>query len=292
VQTSDWLPELPLAPSNVHLRFTAVEQHLLSASFDFYLRREAEQVWSYHVTLVGPAVPMEVANGTLQFDPNGRLLVVISGISLSFPHADGSWGNAIALNFGHSVWGDGGAGIDGLTSFATATSVFGGDAQLVDDSWLLWSRCSGRPTRNIGDSWVLPSTALQDPQGSPWSDTPSATTTVYDEDANAWDLGLFWHATGVNQAEYKLVASRASDRIESSVGSLLFNAKGALQHADAASAIHLPLEYGAPGPGFSLAVGQTIDQGASFSTISTSSVPSDQKVMLFPDGSPPSMPCP
>jgi hypothetical protein len=68
----------------------------------------------------------------------------------------------------------------------------------------------------------------------------------------------------VNQAQYKLVASLGSGRIESSLGSLLFDANGKLQHADGAPVIRLPLSESSPGPVFTLEIDRSIDDGGNF----------------------------
>jgi hypothetical protein len=86
------------------------------------------------------------------------------------------------------------------------------------------------------------------------------------------------------------VASRADAHLESSIGTFLFNTEGTLQHADRASALHLPLADGSPGPALILRVNQTMDEGARFTDPYVE--PYDEPLELNQDGSPPSTPCP
>jgi len=86
--------------------------------------------WEYHVLanpneVVGGAGTEEGGGGTLQFDENGALDNETPTAGLTFDFIGATAGQEIAFDFGTSITGDSGTGLDGTTQFAAAsTAVF------------------------------------------------------------------------------------------------------------------------------------------------------------------------
>jgi flagellar hook protein FlgE len=66
-------------------------------------------------------VPTEVGTGTLAFNTNGALDQETGGV-ITADFVDATPGQTIAINFGTSVTGEGGSGLDGTTQFANESA--------------------------------------------------------------------------------------------------------------------------------------------------------------------------
>ena len=96
---------------------------------DMYFRTSGGGAWEWHAMVDGADVgaaagtPTEIANGTLQFNPNGALQTSTQlASSASFVGATAN--QAIAFGFGDPI-ATGGTGLTGATQFAAASSVLG-----------------------------------------------------------------------------------------------------------------------------------------------------------------------
>lgn len=94
-----------------------------------YFRKSSDNNWEWFALADGgelaggtAGVPTQVANGTLSFTTNGELDQETTAASV-WDFAGATAGQAITFDFGTSITGDAGNGLDGSTQFATDSTV-------------------------------------------------------------------------------------------------------------------------------------------------------------------------
>ena len=127
--TAPWDVNNPGTTSNFSTTMTVYDSLGNGHTVNVYFRRTAANTWEYHALANGSEVSggtagrnTEVAAGTLTFGPTGALQSQAStaGGTVSFNGARAS--QALTFNFGTPV-SSGGTGLDGITQFASASSV-------------------------------------------------------------------------------------------------------------------------------------------------------------------------
>lgn len=247
--------------------------------FDLYLRKASTDTWDYHALLAGKAPGVEVASGTLSFNPNGSLRSVTTTRVLRLPNHDGALGDAIELDFGDST-ATGGGGVDGVTS-------------LPGGSFEIWQQrdgavldclprasttpppvshalsCAGERTTAVRMGFNLdPATALN-------AATPfSASVAIYDATLTPQQLELHFWRVEDRHWQCQVVASATAI----GVVDLNFAANGAPELIENIPLVRLRLADGSAGPPIQLA----FDEGWTIT-----SFPSPSNGWLAPNGAPP-----
>lgn len=95
-----------------------------------YFNKTSDTTWDYHVLVDGaevgaPGAPFEGASGTLTFDTKGALTDEAVTVAGSFDFVGADPAQAITFDFGTNINTDGGTGMDGTTSYASATNTNG-----------------------------------------------------------------------------------------------------------------------------------------------------------------------
>jgi flagellar hook protein FlgE len=121
----------PSNTSNFSTSITVYDSLGKAHNANVYFRREAAAgTWSFHVLVDGSEVtggapgdpPVEAATGTLTFDTQGRLLTETTTAN-DFDFAGADQNQVINFDFGDSITTDGGTGLQGVTNYASASSV-------------------------------------------------------------------------------------------------------------------------------------------------------------------------
>ncbi len=279
-----WHAAAALATSNLHVRVAAHDELGRNASFELYFRHEIDRGWGYHVLLADQETPLELASGTLQFDALGRLESEHADTQLRFPEADGSFAQIVALDFGAPI-DSGGNGTDGVTAFSTATTGAEPPPIYAWPGQPLPYACGGEPTSLVQPSLFVSLQSLAGANTDPWPTSASATTTAFDVATQPWSIGFFWRHSGVNQVDFKFVATNTTRTLESSVGTLRFDNYAHLQHVNHATGLRLPMPDGSPGPAIHLNVGEPLDEGGEGEgNVFAAFWPVDPSVSLYADG--------
>lgn len=126
--TAAWDPANPSATSNVATSMTVYDSLGNAHAVDVYFRKTATGSWNYSMVAKGselsPASPgnVEVATGSLTFDPSGALQSTASTSGGTVSFAGAQPGQALNLDFGKPT-ATGGTGLDGITQYGSASSV-------------------------------------------------------------------------------------------------------------------------------------------------------------------------
>ncbi|MDX2055314.1 MAG: flagellar hook protein FlgE [Polyangiaceae bacterium] len=128
--TLAWDPLDPTATSNGSTSMTVYDSLGNGHSMDIYFRNNGAGTWEYHVIASGdevnPAQPgrnVEIGSGTMSFNTSGALDTMTPGVPVTVDFTNAAPGQVINLDFGSQVSVPPGTGLDGLTQFASKTSV-------------------------------------------------------------------------------------------------------------------------------------------------------------------------
>jgi flagellar hook protein FlgE len=129
VPTAAWDPQNPAATSNFSTSITAYDSLGNAHQLSVYFRETAPNTWDYHVLANGaeitggtPGQNTEIGSGTLAFTTNGALQTLTQTVPVVANFIGATPAQAINVNFGSQTSG-GGTGLDGVTQFASASSV-------------------------------------------------------------------------------------------------------------------------------------------------------------------------
>jgi hypothetical protein len=222
--------------------------------FQLFLRKSSDDSWDYHVLLPGEVPGLEVASGSLGFNPNGSLRAVSTTRRLRLPNHDGTLGAPIELDFGPST-DAGGNGVDGVTSLAGDSFEIGQqrDGAVLDclphpptapPSASHSPGCAGERTTAVSMYFNLdPAAPLGDAVTS-----YSASTTVYDAALTPQPLELRFHHVDAGRWQCRVIAASA----EVGVVELHFSPNGAPEAVENVPVLRLPLPDGSAGPAIHL----------------------------------------
>lgn len=119
-----WDPTDPAATSNFVHNVTVYDSLGASHEMTVYYRKSGPGAWEWHAMVDGgeltggtAGTPTEVASGTLAFTTNGALDQETNN-PVSINWVDATPGQVINFNFGTSITGEAGTGLDGTTQFA------------------------------------------------------------------------------------------------------------------------------------------------------------------------------
>ncbi len=127
--TGAWDPANPVTTSNFSTSITTYDSLGNAHSVNVYFRKNSANTWEYHALVNGSELTggtagraTEVAAGTLSFTTGGALQAhtVTAGGTVNFVGARP--GQTLTFDFGTSI-ASGGTGLDGLTQFASASTV-------------------------------------------------------------------------------------------------------------------------------------------------------------------------
>lgn len=247
-----WNTRAPVAELKLPLQANDADGALID--FELFLRKSSADTWDYHVLLVGQVRGVEVANGSLSFNPNGSLRSVTSSRPLRFPNHDGVLGDVIALDFG-AVTASGGNGVDGITSMPGGSfevwqqrdgAVLDCLPRVSSTPLPAWhpASCAGERTTAVSMGFNLdPATPLD--AAAPYS----ASFTLYDASLTPKQAELrFWHV-GDRHWQCQVIASAT----EVGVVDIHFAANGAPELVANIPLLRLPLADGSVGPPIQLA---------------------------------------
>lgn len=263
VANEPWDPLASAADFTLPLRANDAQGTIVD--FELGLRKSSATTWDYHVLLSGDAPGLEVASGSLAFNPNGSLDSVTTARRLRLPNHDGVRGEPIELDFGAGT-AAGGNGVDGVTSLPGGSfEVWQQHDGAVLDCLqpaptppLPPSRlpgCAGEHTTAVSMYFNLdPATALSD------TTAYSASVTVYDPALTPQTLELNFRHVEARRWQCQVVASS----VEVGVVDLEFTANGALESIENIPELRLPLADGSAGPPIRLA----FDEGWAFTSFS------------------------
>lgn len=124
-----WDPQNPATTSNFSTSMTVYDSLGKSHNVDVYFRKTGANTWDYHVLAAGgevvggiPGQNVEIGNGSLTFNTAGALDTITTTTPTSVSFTGATANQSIALNLGSTVSG-GGTGLDGVTQFASPSSV-------------------------------------------------------------------------------------------------------------------------------------------------------------------------
>lgn len=124
-----WDDQDPANTSNFSTSMTVYDSLGNSHALDVFFVKTGVNTWDYHVLASGddltPAAPgtnVEVGAGDFAFTTNGELDTFTEATPVTVDFAGATAGQAIALDFGTDIT-SGGTGLDGITQFASPSSV-------------------------------------------------------------------------------------------------------------------------------------------------------------------------
>ena len=130
-----WDPANASSTSNFSTNVTAYDSLGNGHELSVYFRKSGANAWEWHALVDGgdlvggtAGTPTEGASGTLTFTTNGELDTETPGAS-SWDFVGATAAQTIAFDFGQSLTGDGGTGLDATTQFsgASTTNAIGQD---------------------------------------------------------------------------------------------------------------------------------------------------------------------
>ena len=117
------------ATSNFSTAMSVTDSLGKSHNLNVYFENAGPGQWNYHVVADGgdlaggiAGTPQEIGGGNFQFGTDGTLTSVTTGTPIAANFVNASPSQAIAMNFG-SATSTGGTGTDGMTQFASPSSV-------------------------------------------------------------------------------------------------------------------------------------------------------------------------
>ncbi|MDD9933851.1 MAG: flagellar hook protein FlgE [Myxococcales bacterium] len=130
-QPAPFDPTDPAGTSNFSNTVTVYDSLGNGHEITVYYAKNGPNSWEWHAMVDGgdlaggtPGAPVEGASGTLTFTTDGRLDTESAGAS-SWDFIDAAPGQVITFDFGSSVTGDLGDGLDGSTQFASPSTTTG-----------------------------------------------------------------------------------------------------------------------------------------------------------------------
>ncbi|MES1184951.1 MAG: flagellar basal body FlgE domain-containing protein [Myxococcales bacterium] len=244
-----------LAPSaGLSLPMQANDAQGTLLDFQLFLRKSSDDSWDYHVLVSGEVPGLEVASGSLGFNPNGSLRAVSTTRRLRLPNHDGTLGGPIELDFGVST-DAGGNGVDGVTSLPGDSFEVGQQRDGAVFDCLPHPPTAPPPASHVPSCAGERTTAVSmyfnlDP-AAPLSDSVvaySASTTVYDAALAPQPLELRFHHVEAGRWQCRVMAASA----EIGVVDLHFSANGAPEAIENIPVLRLPLPDGSDGPAIHL----------------------------------------
>jgi flagellar hook protein FlgE len=132
-----WDPTNTTDTSNFSHNVTVYDSLGSSHELSVYYRKTASNAWEWHALVDGgeltggtAGTATEVASGTLSFTTDGALdQETNSAVAINF--VDATPGQTINFNFGTSITGEGGTGLDGTTQFANKSA----HVKLIQDGY-------------------------------------------------------------------------------------------------------------------------------------------------------------
>lgn len=126
-----WDPTNPAGTSNFSTDVTVYDSLGNSHDITTYFRNNGAGAWEWHSMVDGgditggtPGVPFEGASGTLTFDLNGALDAETQTVN-DWDFLGAVQSQTIDFDFGTSITGDGGTGLDGTTQMGSPSNVTG-----------------------------------------------------------------------------------------------------------------------------------------------------------------------
>jgi flagellar hook protein FlgE len=124
-----WDDQDPANTSNFSTSMTVYDSLGNSHAIDIFFVKTGTNTWDYHVLASGddldppdPGNNVPIGAGDLTFSTNGELDTFNEATAISVDFAGATPAQAIALDFGTDT-ASGGSGLDGITQFASASSV-------------------------------------------------------------------------------------------------------------------------------------------------------------------------
>jgi flagellar hook protein FlgE len=124
-----WDDQDPANTSNFSTSMTVYDSLGNGHALDVFFVKTGTNTWDYHVLASGddldppaPGTNVEVGAGDLTFTTNGELDTFNETTAVSVNFAGATAGQAITLDFGTDTT-SGGTGLDGITQFASSSSV-------------------------------------------------------------------------------------------------------------------------------------------------------------------------
>jgi flagellar hook protein FlgE len=128
--SSTWNGSSPASTSSFPSSVTVYDSLGNGHQLTVYFRRTDLAHWEWHAVVDGseiagatPGLPVERASGTLRFSTDGALEVELEGTSSSWQFVGAAPTQAIQFDFGSSLHGDRGNGLDGTTNFASPSTT-------------------------------------------------------------------------------------------------------------------------------------------------------------------------
>ena len=127
--TTPWNVATPSSTSNFSTAVQVTDSIGQSHNISVYFEKTGANTWNYHAVADGgdltggtKGTNVEIGSGSVTFGTNGALATMTATTPIAANFLGAKPGQAIALNFG-STTGTGGTGTDGLTQYASASSV-------------------------------------------------------------------------------------------------------------------------------------------------------------------------
>lgn len=290
----DWDASRPDDSSNFRALLAIVDARGTHADVDMYFRHIAPLLWEYRVLLRGEQLGDELASGSLHFSEAGALLRHDVDRALRFPNIDGTFGDTIALDFG-APRDQGGTGVDGTTAFVTATAnatvtivgngprigqvcptspnlrgariLFPGESA-DDPPFYRWPipGCAGVFTERVDVQMLLSRASAivdtdWDPQ-SPARDADVVSASIFDSQAQPWELSLYVRRRNETDWDYHAVLARDGYTTQLGGSTLTFGEQGTLVAMEPpVPPFRLPLADGTAGPAIKLDLGTPVGSG-------------------------------
>jgi len=270
-----WDAMSPLSTSNLKAKLNVVDQLGRNVTLDLYFQKLGEMAWQYHFVMDAAISGIEVGTGDLDFNANGSLRHVEVRRPLVIP-APGATSAPVQVDFGPTT-DSGGNGVDGVTSFVTASAlrqigVGTISAQCPADQVASCNydpigapRWESKLTTSLTVYGSLPDSAsivtedwsLTDPSGT---SSISLTKSITDSLGRAVDFGLHFRHVSSKTWEYHAVVSLPAGPVELGFGELVFYERGCLQHQQGSSRFRIPFDDGTPAPLITLNLGHPMDE--------------------------------
>ncbi len=280
----DWDSLHPAETSNLATQFYANDQQGRVATLGLYFQKFAQGIWKYHILLEGQVQGLELATGELDFNQNGSLGEVKTLQALVLPSVEGQPNRPIDLDFGAPT-ASGGNGIDGTTSFVTASHVAeigtaGAEGTIAE--FLGWPpaspSCLAQLTTyvNIGGNLLSYAPIVANPWSNdhpPESFSAAVSVSVIDTFGQPVSLTLYYVRRSERTWEYHAITATSESSLDLGSGTLQFSANGQLLQHDELPPFRMLQFDGSRGPSVTFNFGYNSDlyMGYQFSSFASAS---------------------